>query len=113
MTSATPAPSQIAPWIASSIWFLLSWFWFPSFGYRVFLRDRRRFKKTIWFLLSWFWFPSFGYRVFLRDRRRFKKTIMMPPATIHMPACRIVSVVIVCALLLLFILPSTSLGRGT
>jgi hypothetical protein len=73
MTSATPAHSQIAPWIASSIWFLL----------------------------SWFWFPSFGYRVFLRDRRRFKKTIMMPPATIHMPACRIVSVVIVFALLCL------------
>ena len=70
MTSVTPAPSQIAPCIA----------------------------RYIAFLLSWVWYLFFGYRVLLRDRRRFKKRIMMPPAAIHMPAWMAVSL-IVCALL--------------
>jgi hypothetical protein len=39
-----------------------------------------------------------GYRVLLRDRRRFNKSIIIAPAAIQMPACMIVSL-IVCALL--------------
>jgi hypothetical protein len=65
MTSVTPAPSQIAPCIA----------------------------RSMWLLLSWFLIPFCVYREFLRDRRLFKKSIMMPPAAIQMPACKIVSVI--------------------
>ena len=65
MTSVTPAPSQIAPCIA----------------------------RSIWLLLSCFGFPSCDYREFLRARRRFRKSIMMPPAAIQIPACNSVSVI--------------------
>jgi hypothetical protein len=69
MTSVTPAPSQIAPCIA----------------------------RSIWLLLSCFWVPFCDYREFLRARRRFRKSIMMPPAAIQIPAC--ISVSVICVLL--------------
>src|ERR1039458_10392472 len=35
-----------------------------------------------------------GYRVFLRERRRLRKSIMMPPAVIQIAACIIVSFIL-------------------